>query len=60
MGAQAHKDMERREEGEGLTLLGLGMEQRGTCVIISWYAHSSRSVSWMTPSSTSTFPYVAD
>ena len=30
----------------------------GRCAIISWYACSSRSVSWITPSSTNTVPYV--
>lgn len=42
------------------TFLGFGIEQRGRWVIISWYAHSSLSVSWITPSKTRTFPYVAD
>lgn len=32
----------------------------GRCVIISWYENSSRSVTWITPSSTSTRPYASD
>jgi len=37
---------------------GFGWQCSGRCAIISWYACSSRSVSWITPSSTSTVPYV--
>ena len=29
-------------------------------MIISWYENSSRSVTWITPSKTSTLPYCAD
>jgi hypothetical protein len=42
------------------TFFGLSIEQSGRWVIISWYAHSSLSVSWITPSKTRTFPYVDD
>lgn len=38
------------------TFLGEGWELSGKNVIISWYEHSSRSVNWMAPSSTITFP----
>ena len=43
-----------------VTFFGLGIEHKGKWVIISWYAHSSRSVNCITPSSTRTLPYVSD
>lgn len=37
-----------------------GNAQSGRWAIISWYENSSRSVAWMTPSRTSTFPKAFD
>jgi hypothetical protein len=42
------------------TFLGDGIEHSARWVTISWYAHSSLSVSWTIPSRTRTFPYVED
>ncbi len=42
------------------TFLGLGCEFMARWVIISWYENSSRSVAWMTLSSTKTLPWLVD
>lgn len=41
------------------TFFGEGWEFSAKNVIISWYEHSSRSVNWMAPSNTITFPKLA-
>eukprot|EP01139_Manchomonas_bermudensis_P001438 Amastigsp_a1969_47.p5 type:complete len:156 gc:universal Amastigsp_a1969_47:1548-2015(+) len=43
-----------------ITVFGLGCAHIGMWAIGSWYENSSRSVSWIAPSSTSVVPYVAD